>query len=312
MSGDGDRTGYVENRSLRLTRTGALVTIQVGEDPLSGNRSSVSLVQARALGGPRAMAMAMAMSRPQAMAMAMRPGAMAMAMAADSQSVPAFGDAVLSTWIELREIALLDSGDRDTPSKYPYERLPLALPPGRERTTEEIYELHEKERALRRDRLRQSEVRRQITANDPIDLLRPLGIEEFASAFPATIDLIQTVLQVTERVGYVFKARFARPRPNAVDPTLRPFLPNPPHASYPSNHAFQSFSVAHAINRAIPEIPGAIELFHVAQRIGENREYAGLHYESDTRAGEELARMFAPYLFQVCRYKMAAAQREWY
>ncbi|WP_089885207.1 hypothetical protein [Citreimonas salinaria] len=86
--------------------------------------------------------MAMAMSQPQAMAMAMRPGAMAMAMAADGESVPSFGDQVLSTWIELREIALLDQSERDTPSKYPYENLPLGLPPGREETSAEIRELH--------------------------------------------------------------------------------------------------------------------------------------------------------------------------
>ncbi|SDY78505.1 phosphatase PAP2 family protein [Citreimonas salinaria] len=160
--------------------------------------------------------------------------------------------------------------------------------------------------------MRQSEVRRQISANDPTDLLRPLGIEEYASEFPATIGLVRTVLQITERIGYVVKARFARPRPNALDPTLRPFLPNPPHSAYRSNHAFQCFSVAHAFNRCIPEVPGAIELFHVAQRTGENREYAGLHYASDTAAGEALARVFSPYLFQACRYKMAAAQRELY
>jgi membrane-associated phospholipid phosphatase len=138
-----------------------------------------------------------------------------------------------------------------------------------------------------------------------------LGIEH-QSGYGATKTLIQTVLQITERVGYVYKARFARPRPNAIDPTLRPFLPDPPHPAYPSNHAFQNFSVAEVMSRAIPEASATTELFHVARRIGENREYAGLHYPSDTRAGEELARAFAPYLLYVCRSKIRLAQREWY
>lgn len=65
------------------------------------------------------------------------------------------------------------------------------------------------------------------------------------------------------------------------------------------------------LNRALPELPATVELFHVARRIGENREYAGIHYPSDTDAGEILARQMAPYFMYVCRSAIRAAQQDW-
>jgi membrane-associated phospholipid phosphatase len=88
-------------------------------------------------------------------------------------------------------------------------------------------------------------------------------------------------------------------------------FPNPPHASYPSNHSFQSYSVAFVFSRILPEHPGITELFLSARRIAENREWAGVHYPSDSKAGHDLARMFLPVLETVCAEQMLAAQAEW-
>ncbi|MEL6569746.1 MAG: phosphatase PAP2 family protein [Pseudomonadota bacterium] len=190
------------------------------------------------------------------------------------------------------------------------EHLPLPLWPDPV-ASGEMDALRDMQRVMRADELRQKEAIRQVSNGVDLDIQRVLGIEELGG-FAATRELIRTVLQITERLGYIYKVRFARPRPNAVDLGLRPFLSNPPHAAYPSNHTFQHFSVAQAFSRAIPEIRATQELFFVAQRTGENREYAGLHYRSDTEVGKAMASAFAPYLFQVCRYKMRAVQREWY
>jgi hypothetical protein len=61
----------------------------------------------------------------------------------------------------------------------------------------------------------------------------------------------------------------------------------------------------------VPEHPASSELFRSARRIAENREWAGIHYASDTKAGHDLARMFLPTLEFVCRRQMLAAQDEW-
>lgn len=177
-------------------------------------------------------------------------------------------------------------------------------------TEEEVVELFRKQDITRNDTTREAEIVRQITSADPMDLLRPLGIE--LQGYPATRALIRTVLQLSERVVYIYKDRFLRLRPNAFDTRLRPLIANPPHSAYPSGHSFQMFSVAHVLTRAFAEIPATTEMFHIAQRIGENREYAGVHYATDTEVSRKLAAEFAPYLFHVCRRQMRAAQREWF
>ena len=85
----------------------------------------------------------------------------------------------------------------------------------------------------------------------------------------------------------------------------------PSHAAYPSNHAFQSFAVAHVLQWMIPEHPGITALFGRARRVAENREWAGLHYASDTEAGRDLAARVAPYLIEAMDEAIHHALREW-
>jgi membrane-associated phospholipid phosphatase len=186
----------------------------------------------------------------------------------------------------------------------------LKQPPDPTETMKEVVELHRKQAHLVQDRARQREIVQQADTSNLSDIMRPLGIE--AGGFENTIRLIEAILQIAERVGYFYKAAFDRVRPNAFDPRLRPFIPVPAHASYPSNHAFQMFSVAEVLSRMIPEHPGSIELFHVAERVAENREYAGLHYKSDTKAGQRLARLFAPYLVKILTPELRQALAEWH
>ncbi|NEK56015.1 phospholipid phosphatase, partial [Rhizobium leguminosarum] len=48
-----------------------------------------------------------------------------------------------------------------------------------------------------------------------------------------------------------------------------------------------------------------------AQNVAENREWAGLHYPSDTQAGRDLARRFAPYLHDAFGPLFQAVHDEW-
>jgi len=220
------------------------------------------------------------------------------------------GGDVLLTWAETRELYALSS-DARLGSRYPFETVKTDLPPSAAMSRKEMTALHKMQEELLKDLNRQDEILRQRTANDMTEILRPLGIEEMGG-FEDTISLMQTVLQLAERIGYVYKWRYLRERPNKFDPSLRPFIANPPHPAFPSNHAFQLFSVAHVMTRMLPENPACAELFLAAQRVGENREYAGLHFPSDTRTGEVLAYHVAPYLFHVCRHMMRDARAEWF
>ena len=88
-------------------------------------------------------------------------------------------------------------------------------------------------------------------------------------------------------------------------------MPVPPHLSYPSNHAFQCYSIALVFERYFPQHPATEEMHRAAKDVSENREWAGLHFESDTTAGKKLAELFLPYLVDACAEQMRAALAEW-
>jgi hypothetical protein len=83
-----------------------------------------------------------------------------------------------------------------------------------------------------------------------------------------------------------------RPRPSQLCPALLPPIEVPGHPSFPSGHATQAMLMALCVEAWLPEPRrGAWQpLLHtLARRVGRNREIAGLHYASDSRAGFDLA-----------------------
>lgn len=189
--------------------------------------------------------------------------------------------------------------------------LPLPLPPSQPELRAQAVDLLKKQALLT---LPQNAMRREeILVEADLELsryLRPYGIESYGG-YDATIHLMLVALALTDEIGLYYKARWNVPRPNQVEPRLRPFLAAPAHASYHSNHAFQSFTIAFLMSRIIPEHPGSAQLFLSARRIAENREWAGVHYACDTEAGHALARMILPVLEKVLEPNMLAAQAEW-
>ena len=89
-----------------------------------------------------------------------------------------------------------------------------------------------------------------------------------------------------------------RPRPSQLCPALLPPLAVPGHPAFPSGHATQSMLmalIAGEVMQARNGVQGGGAVWkpllqQLACRIARNREIAGLHYPSDTRAGFELAR----------------------
>jgi hypothetical protein len=111
------------------------------------------------------------------------------------------------------------------------------------------------------------------------------------------------VLKLASRVGEVVMMRlkryFNRPRPVQYFPTLYPPVPVPGHASYPAGHAVIAYLVACCLIEITtpdptesdggdpPVSPYAKALIKLADDIGLNRVYAGLHFPSDIRAGNK-------------------------
>jgi membrane-associated phospholipid phosphatase len=86
----------------------------------------------------------------------------------------------------------------------------------------------------------------------------------------------------------------------------------PHHAAFPSGHSTQSHLVALAMGEVTGRDDIRQALWQAADRIAENREYAGLHYASDSACGAELARQLLPHFVREHAGAIAKArQEEW-
>ena len=102
-----------------------------------------------------------------------------------------------------------------------------------------------------------------------------------------------------------------RARPSQLEPRLAPTLDVPGHPAYPSGHATQMFLAAKALATVVRSHEIGEQLFAMAARVAENREWAGLHYASDTVAGERLAVAVFPQVEDSFRESFQKAAREW-
>ncbi|MGR3838536.1 MAG: hypothetical protein ACU0A2_09290 [Cognatishimia sp.] len=98
-------------------------------------------------------------------------------------------------------------------------------------------------------------------------------------------------IELAGAIGLKYKFIHMAARPVQRFPGLTPFLPTPPHPSFPSNHATQAFFVAMLLCDDIEATNGwAPYLKSMASRVAVNREIGGVHYRSDSLAGQALAK----------------------
>ncbi|ATU94877.1 phosphatase PAP2 family protein [Phyllobacterium zundukense] len=219
----------------------------------------------------------------------------------DSQLIPAF---------QLRRLHQQPSRNAFTAAaRFTWEMLDITPPPGPDFTRLETKVLLSMQKRDRERARRLPDIQQEASLS-VTEFTRPLYIENIAG-FEQTEGLFQNILTACEYVGLIYKSKFNRIRPHQFEPRLRPLLAVPATESYQSNHAFQCFSVAFAFNTILPEHPATEQLARIAQNVAENREWAGLHYPSDTKGGRELARRFAPYLRDAFATTYNAVHKEW-
>ena len=130
-------------------------------------------------------------------------------------------------------------------------------------------------------------------------------------AHPASYVLMQAMFELGTILAAHFKKQFMRLRPSELEPRLRPMIGVPRHAAYPSGHALQYYLVAKALASVVRSHEMGTELFEIARRVAENREWAGLHFPSDTEAGKEIAFAVFPQVVDTYSETFDAARREW-
>lgn len=132
---------------------------------------------------------------------------------------------------------------------------------------------------------------------------------------PCTNFLYQGAMRAAEFAAMYYKNLFQRPRPWQLWPELMPPVQVPGHASFPSAHSTQSHTCAIVLQTVATGVVLSVNDIteRLAQRIARGREVLGLHYPSDTVAGEQLAQDVAA-TFMACptvARLIAAAQLEW-
>jgi len=190
--------------------------------------------------------------------------------------------------------------------------LPLDPPPGPAQTKVELNELLKKQAQMRdpaERQIRLPEIQLEAERNTPYyqRVLTPTP----SGSFAATGVLIDAMSELGTVVGCYYKKKFMRPRPSQLEPRLRPPIDVPAWAAFPSGHALQNFLIAQALAIVVHSDELTVQLFDIAQRVAENREYAGLHYESDTIAGKQLATVMFPMVLDAYRETFQSAAREW-
>jgi hypothetical protein len=150
---------------------------------------------------------------------------------------------------------------------------------------------------------------------------------------PWTFRLARTAIVVGEFVAMHYKRTFQRPRPSQLSPALMPPIAVPGHASYPSGHATQAYLVSLMLagTAGTPVMPAVVSnlltptttapsdslLNRLAERVARNREVLGVHYRSDSVAGQDLANKTftvlqqCPSLNTPVTGAFAKAQAEW-
>lgn len=180
-------------------------------------------------------------------------------------------------------LSWIESGPIILPRDYDFN---VAPPPANSSlaTREEILYLHELSRTAR-DEATVETIIAENAQVPPVDLFKGVGL-----IHPENYTTSELFRLMDQDVGFFIlerKFHFSRPRPNQIDPALTTVIPNPPHASYPSGHAGQSYITALVLSDFDPENEAVYKQF--AYDIAHRREIAGVHYPSDTLAGRKLA-----------------------
>jgi hypothetical protein len=119
-----------------------------------------------------------------------------------------------------------------------------------------------------------------------------------------TYELMSAALILSGLAVMQFKHHFAVRRPADHSPLIQPVLLTPSHGSYPAGHASQSNILAEVLHELVRNKLGKNlkdQLDKLADRIGENRVVAGVHYVEDISEGGKLGRKLAKYFLGLAK-----------
>jgi hypothetical protein len=106
---------------------------------------------------------------------------------------------------------------------------------------------------------------------------------------PAVNLLIRVARRIGEHISMCLKGRYRCPRPSQLCSAIVPMIDPPATPSFPSGHSLQAQLIARCLVSAAPPMRPIHLVTDLANRIGENRIIAGLHYPHDHLVGQQVA-----------------------
>lgn len=145
----------------------------------------------------------------------------------------------------------------------------------------------------------------------PPSLFQPLGAEP-GGPHRRTAKVVGAVVEWSLPYIMYFKARWRRARPDHLEPFIHTAFGVPGHPAYPSGHSTQSHLIALVGYEVCRDPAIRATLWAAAERIAQNREYAGVHYRSDSACGVELAHQLLPFFIEDHQAELLEARKaEW-
>ncbi|MEM7176661.1 MAG: hypothetical protein AAF503_03055 [Pseudomonadota bacterium] len=161
--------------------------------------------------------------------------------------------------------------------------------------------------------------RRDDILGETVDYLgvfeNTLHIDSFSH--PLTIFFARVMMRTGWEVAVHFKEKYGQIRPVKLDPlNIKPIIRTPSHPSFPSAHATQAHLAKLALSAVIDgrlDQEFSDRMNDIANEIAVNREYAGVHYASDSTAGMNLAQSIWDIAVAQQAFKtlIAEAKAEW-
>jgi acid phosphatase (class A) len=155
------------------------------------------------------------------------------------------------------------------------------------------------------------EIRQEASIYDALFGKKTFGQLVGETNRPQTFELMKEVIELESPQIMKQKKIYNRVRPSYLDPTLKPVIDIPAHPAYPSGHATQAQLRALILSELDPE--NRHDYLLSAKRIAHNREVAGVHYPSDSKAGFILAQKLFKKLMENPAFveRMKKAKAEW-
>lgn len=125
----------------------------------------------------------------------------------------------------------------------------------------------------------------------PADRFAIEGLLPAREVLPELWDILDVVNDEVLWFTLREKLRASRPRPSALEPNLRPAIEVPAHPAYPSGHASHYRAAALVLGELNP--PCAHAYLTLTDAVAHRREILGVHFPSDTAAGQALGEAVA-------------------